>query len=927
MAAYLHSNQSSDEVCLNFTKENKLEEFLHVPTDLADTAEISDIVAFDEKETPKTFLADDISEKLTTENNTSPRDLAFIKNVNVREVHETSPFKQAVKGFVLNKLSKKVGSSHLLSGLTEKIVKKLEEGKENAVNGTQTLPGEKNRVKDSSIEVANDPIPCELKSVVANDISEISTVEEAIECFEESKTLLNIPEGNKKLHIKPKILSRSLPSSPARYFGRKGSAEMDHSSDSEEKSSLSESNNISTFSSKLFPSLDLETTNLNSEDSIELSTMSVEHSEEKFIYPPDPKPVEYFTNAYAGESNTSKNLFSVHKYQPTFLALKNLLAQLPLPHGFLLLSIIVHNSKTISSYYLDYIFDGFIIAYVIYTLLCIVIQIPLEKLPPHVTYDDTQLEMTSIHQSVAEKTMKGSVKILKGDYDPDEQKYHTAELVNIHIENQCLKISRISKHNESEENMTTPIEIYDLCGADISLVPKGLSKRRAFRKKFPICIKLPLSSKNFRTINDSYNDVDQEERCDYVTLFPYKDGLLEAPKRQALYIFALTDREKETWFYALKKCISSEELNATECSSLYSSSPKLDMTSISYSSLMEINSEETLSVTEDSSGISAEISFVSSKTKPTLEFQDYVKTLFEIYFRDINTSDHSWKPGIFLDISQKEDIKSTTRPVEWINVALGRLFYDFLTQKYWSERIMEKIQKKLNNLEMPSFVETLEVTDVFMGTCIPQLHSVSNVVVDEFGIWLDFDFTYNGSFQMTLQTKLKMPKKHQIQSDEQTDNPEMKQSAEANESSDDEGKSPKQNKLINKLEKWITHKHFQTVAQSRFVKKYVGDISNMLLTLTVEVNLLQGILAINIPPVPTDRVWYGFRKDPILNITASPKVGSHEINLSAVVKMIEQRLIRAFKIRPQNQKILKTACLVVPSLLDKRSIIVYASHL
>ncbi|KAF8774310.1 Testis-expressed protein 2 like protein [Argiope bruennichi] len=713
--------------------------------------------------------------------------------------------------------------------------------------------------------------------------------------LEESKTLLNIPEDSKKLHVKTKIVSRSLPSSPARYFSRKGSMEIDHSSDSEEKSSISESNNISTFSSKIFSNLDLETTNLNTENGIELSTMSVEHSEEKGIYSPNPKPMEYFKNAYMGEKDTSKNLFSVHKYHHTFLALKNLLAQLPLSHGFLLLSIIVHNSKTFSSYYLDYIFDGFIAAYVIYTLLCIVIQIPTEKLPPHVTYDDTQLEMTSIHQSVADKTMKGSVKILKGDYDPDEQRQHMAELVNICIENQCLKISRIPKNNECDENATTPFEIYDLSGADISLVPKDLSKRRAFRKKFPICIKLPLSSKNYQTINDSY-DMDQEGRCDYVSLFPYQDGLIETPKRQALYIFALTDREKETWFYALKKCIVLEELNATEYSTLYSSSPKLDMTSISYSSLMEINSEETLSVTEDSSGISAELNFIQSKTKPTLEFEDYVKTLFENYFRDINTSEHSWKPEIFSDANRKKDISSTVRHVEWVNVALGRLFYDFLTQKYWSERIMEKIQKKLNNLEMPSFVETLEVTDVFMGTCIPQLHSVSNVVVDEFGIWLDFDFTYNGSFQMTLQTKLKMPKtKHQMQSDEHPDNSDLKQSAEVNESSDDDGKSPKQNKLINKLEKWISHKHFQTVAQSRFVKKYVGDISNMLLTLTVEVNLLQGILAVNIPPVPTDRVWYGFRKDPILNITASPKVGSHEINLSAVVKMIEQRLIRAFK--------------------------------
>lgn len=404
MAAFVHSNQPPEEICLNYSEESKLEEFLHVPADFSDTSEISDAVTFDEKKPVKNVVTSDISEKSTPEINATPGDITVTKNINVREVHETSPFKQAVKGFVLNKLSKKVGTSHLLSGLTEKIVKKLEEGKENTSNVTQIVPGEKNKVKESSIEIVNDPVPCELKSVVANDLSEISTVEEATECFEESKTMLSIPEDNKKLHVKPKVVSKSLPSSPARYFGRKGSTEVDHSSDSEEKSSISESNNISTSSSRIFPSLDLENTNLNNEESIELNTLSVKHS--KSINTPDPNPVEYFKNAYIGEKEASKQLFSVHKYQNSFLAVKNVLAQLPLPYVLLLLTVFVHHSKTMSSYYLDHIFDGFILAYVIYTVLCIIIQIPTDKLPPNVTYDNTQLEMTSIHQNVADKTMK-----------------------------------------------------------------------------------------------------------------------------------------------------------------------------------------------------------------------------------------------------------------------------------------------------------------------------------------------------------------------------------------------------------------------------------------------------------------------------------------------------------------------------------------
>ncbi|GFY36945.1 testis-expressed protein 2 [Trichonephila inaurata madagascariensis] len=895
MAASFHSNQQSEEICLNHRKQNEYEN-VKSSFDLVDNATIPNITVFEENEHLKTLVKDDSAENLNIVNGSNSGGTnIYTKNVNVRENPETSPFKQAVKGFVLNKLSKKVGSSHLLSGLTEKIVKKLEEGRENTSTVVQNVSVEKSRVKESNVDLSNDSIPCELRSVVANDISEISNVEEAVECFEESKTSFNSFEDKKKIFLKPKVTSRSLPSSPARHFARRTSADIDHSSDSEDKSSISESTNIAGFSNKLFQNLDLETS-FNYENSIELNNMSVKSSEVKRVNPTTTNTVEYFENVYAREKGKAENLFSTHKYQLVFLFLKNLLVRLPLPHVFLLISIIIHNSESFSLYYINYIFDGLIVAYVIYTLVCILIQIPSQHVPPNVTYNDTQLEMSSIHQNEFDKLMKGSVKILKGEYDSEEQSLSSTELVNVCIENNCLKILHLQKEDDSEENVGAPYEVYDLCGANISLVPKGLSKRRIFRKKFPICIMLPAISKKLHTVEDTFEDMDQEEKCDYFSLFPYQDGLLEMPKRRALYIFALTDREKETWYWALKKCVKIEE-HVTEFSSLYSGSPKFDATSLSYSSLMEMSHNETLSIADDSAGKSAEISFSSNKTKPNLEFGEYVKILFENYQREINAAKFSWTSEDIQIVNKKKNCKQKDVPVEWMNVALGRLFYDFLTQKHWSDKIMAKIQKKLNQLDMPTFMETLEVTDVFMGTCIPQLHSVSNVVNDEFGIWFDFDFTYNGSFQMTLQTKLKMPKTNS-QGEEPSDSTESKPNVEGHESSDEDGsgvKKTKHSKFINKIEKWITHKHFQTVAQSKFVKKYVGDISNMLLTLTVEVNLLQGILAVNLPPVPTDRVWYGFRKDPILSITVSPKVGSHEINLSAIVKMIEQRLIRAFK--------------------------------
>ncbi|KFM75644.1 Testis-expressed sequence 2 protein, partial [Stegodyphus mimosarum] len=167
-------------------------------------------------------------------------------------------------------------------------------------------------------------------------------------------------------------------------------------------------------------------------------------------------------------------------------------------------------------------------------------------------------------------------------------------------------------------------------------------------------------------------------------------------------------------------------------------------------------------------------------------------------------------------------------------------------------------------------------------------------------MWIDFDFNYDGNFQMTLKTRLKMTRGKHLENTGITDPSAVKQNGDSIDSSDEDESEAKshsvnRNKLFNKIEKWISYRHFQTVAQSKFVKRYVGDISNMPLTLTVEVNALHGILTVNIPPVPSDRVWYGFRKDPVLSLTAYPKVGTREINLSAVVQMIERKLIQEFK--------------------------------
>ena len=52
--------------------------------------------------------------------------------------------------------------------------------------------------------------------------------------------------------------------------------------------------------------------------------------------------------------------------------------------------------------------------------------------------------------------------------------------------------------------------------------------------------------------------------------------------------------------------------------------------------------------------------------------------------------------------------------------------------------------------------------------------------------------------------------------------------------------------------------------------------------------------ALNIPQPPTDRLWYGFRGNPDLVLSARPKLGEHEVSISQVTDIIERKLRAEF---------------------------------
>ena len=63
-------------------------------------------------------------------------------------------------------------------------------------------------------------------------------------------------------------------------------------------------------------------------------------------------------------------------------------------------------------------------------------------------------------------------------------------------------------------------------------------------------------------------------------------------------------------------------------------------------------------------------------------------------------------------------------------------------------------------------------------------------------------------------------------------------------------------KIMRFVDKIAKSKYFQKATETEFIKKKMEEVSNTPLVLTVEAQELRGRLAVNIPPPPTDRIWY-----------------------------------------------------------------------
>ncbi|XP_042360706.1 testis-expressed protein 2-like isoform X2 [Plectropomus leopardus] len=546
-------------------------------------------------------------------------------------------------------------------------------------------------------------------------------------------------------------------------------------------------------------------------------------------------------------------------------------------------------------------------------------------------------------------------------YDPEMYHATLTHSIYVRLEGSVLRlskpnrnISRRATHNEPKPDVTyISQKIYDLTDSKIYLVPQSLARKRVWNKKYPICIELAKQEDFMSKAQGEKPEAGEEkltglgekleraDKCEKVEV----SGSAEEPKRPTsgggdltIYLFGRTGREKEEWFrrFLLASRMKSEGRGPSGiCKSAFlpsqsrSSSPQsgggleADSRSSSRGSLEELSQSRHR---ETPSALSS-ASTGGMKQKMMLDYNVYMAKYVNPQAPQRSpTATDSAGPSPESSPKTTKKIRTsseeTVEPEAWVNAFVGRIFWDFLGEKYWANVVSKKIQMKLSKIRLPYVMNELTLTELDMGFSIPKILHASKPSVDHQGLWFDLEVSYTGSFLMTLETKMnlaRLGKEGEGLGEHGKEWPRTYCLADSDEESSSAGSSDEEDppellsdkailpgaegyvgghrpsKIMRFVDKIAKSKYFQKATETEFIKKKMEEVSNTPLLLTVEVQECRGTLAVNIPPPPTDRIWYGFRSPPHLELKARPKLGEREVTLVHVTDWIEKKLDQEFQ--------------------------------
>ncbi|XP_068434276.1 testis-expressed protein 2-like [Clinocottus analis] len=511
-------------------------------------------------------------------------------------------------------------------------------------------------------------------------------------------------------------------------------------------------------------------------------------------------------------------------------------------------------------------------------------------------------------------------------YDPETFHPSITHSVYVSLEGSQLRLAyprtnipRWAAFNEtSHEAVFLRSRTYTLANSKVSLLPPGLARKRIWNKKYPVCITLAEGEVGEESVVEGKEEEERPERH-------------TAPDHQlpvTLYLFGRTGREKEDWFQhflsasraGAQSTVSREDNPETPCAG--------DAARDGTEELHDLpGALKTRTLLEYSTFMSQLIGPQSCSPAPSPCNSDKGSPTAH---KKTHNEEHGsgCQAGEEPSAGSSAEGRSAEGQPSWVNSLVGRIFWDFLRERYWTDQVAHKIQKKLSKIKLPYFMNELTLADLDMGTCLPQVLSTSTPTLDRRGLWLEMEVMYTGCLQMSLETKMNLCKlgkdiedeAHSVLETKQVGSkPRMCVLADSDEESSSAGSSDEEEalpfelqaslgekstvvaaeghtggstsrKILRFVDKIAKSKYFQKATENEYIRKKIAEVSNMPLMLSVEVLELSGTLAINIPPPPTDRIWYSFRVPPRLDLHVRPTLGEREVTFTHVTEWIEKKL-------------------------------------
>ncbi|XP_050761847.1 testis-expressed protein 2-like [Gymnogyps californianus] len=526
-------------------------------------------------------------------------------------------------------------------------------------------------------------------------------------------------------------------------------------------------------------------------------------------------------------------------------------------------------------------------------------------------------------------------------YDPELFHPSLTHSVLATLDGATLKLSypksNIPRRATFEEEILDAVFVshrcYDLTDAKVFLCPPSLARKRTWNKKYPICILLPDPAEVECRSSEEHDTELQRDEGTKKAPVPGQDIPGDCRER-CLYLFGRTGREKEEWYQQLVQAS-----RGTPSSSRGEARAGVGLAPRSSGSSSGGSAEDIPSAVppKDLEG--------SVRQKIFLDYSTYMARFVPAQVG--GSPDRSPSHGALGSPPPTKGLVASVPPqlgedtagrseacMAWMNALVGRIFWDFLRERYWAEQVSSKIQKKLSKIKLPYFMNELTLTELDMGTSIPSVLSASNPTINDRGLWVDMEVTYSGSLQMTLETKMNLCKLGKESAAEESgpaeaggegarlrlillaDSDAESSSAGSSDEEDVAAAEPAgalgervplpgaeghvsgnstSRKILRFVDKIAKSKYFQKATENEFIKKKIEEVSNTPLLLTVEVQELAGTLAVNIPPPPTDRVWYSFRVPPQLELKVRPKLGEREVTFLHVTEWIEKKLQHEFQ--------------------------------